>query len=339
MKIITFKSALEKAIENKNQKPTLLLGNGFSIAFDKKIFGYEGLLESARERNLFQDNDRLSKVFNISKTVNFEQIMEYLMELESIFSNYSMEIQNDISRLKEIIIKALSQSHPNSPHCIKKIQYKHCAQFLRNFKSIYTLNYDLLLYWVIMKENLYMEFKDGFQYPINKVEESATNYVYWYPRNKYFTNLYYLHGGLYLYGATNEIKKYCFSNGRSLKEQIMHSINQNIFPLFVSAESHLKKLEIINRSDYLSNALNNFNHCKDVLFIYGFNFSENDRHILKAIASSKVNKIFISIYRSTNIGEILNSIEEIKILRKNFIANETTLEVIYYDAESAQVWG
>lgn len=320
MKIITFQSALEQAIEDKNYKPRLLLGNGFSIAFDKKIFGYEGLLESAREKNLFQGNDRLSKYFNISGTSNFEKIMKNLMELKSFFSNYSMEIQNDITQLKEIIIKTLSLSHPNSPYCISQIQSKNCAQFLRNFNSIYTLNYDLLLYWVIMKENLYMEFKDGFQYPINKIEEGTGNYVYWYPRNKYFTNLYYLHGGLHLYGAANEIKKYCFSNGRNLKEQIMHSINQKIFPIFVSAESYSKKLEIINRSDYLSSALNNFKHCKDVLFIYGFNFSANDKHILRAIAYSKVKKIFISIYRLKNIGEILNSIEEIKILRKKVIS-------------------
>lgn len=339
MKIITFQSAIEKEIGGNSYKPkpTLLLGNGFSIDFDKEIFSHEGLLKNARAKKFFQNEKVLSQVCTFNEMVNFEQVMEYLEALKNTLSNYSKAIQKKKEKLKEIIIRVLGHSHPNSPHSINQIQSEHCAKFLRNFKAIYTLNYDLLLYWVILKENLHKEFKDGFQYPIDKDKQETNHYVNWYLQNKYFTTLYYLHGGLHLYGATHEIIKYCFSNGRTLKEQIIQSMNENRLPLFVSGETHFKKLDIINSSDYLSNALNSLKQCKGTLFIHGFNFNENDWHIMKAIAYSKIEKLFISLYRTNNIDRICNAIDKIKFFRKKF--NETALEAIYYNAESAKVWG
>ena len=331
-------SALEKAIENQSHRPTLLLGNGFSIDFDKEIFGYEGLLKNARDKKLFQNEKVLSQVCTFNKMVNFEQVMGHLEDLKNIFSNFSKEIQEKKEKLKEIIIKALGHSHPNSPHSISQIQFECCAKFLRNFKAIYTLNYDLLLYWVILKENLHKEFKDCFKYSIDKDKQGDNHYVNWYLQNKYFTTLYYLHGGLHLYGATHEIIKYCFSNGRTLKEQIIQSMNENRLPLFVSGETYSKKIHIINSSDYLSNALNSLKKCKDTLFIHGFNFNENDWHIMEAIASRKIEKIFISLYRENNIDGICKAIDKIKFFREKLRDKEAALEAIYYDAESAKVW-
>ena len=42
-----------------------------------------------------------------------------------------------------------------------KVQRDACAVFLKHFGTIFTLNYDLLLYWVILHAAA-KEFRDGF---------------------------------------------------------------------------------------------------------------------------------------------------------------------------------
>ena len=63
-----------KYLQDKKRKKHLLLGNGFSMAYDHKIFSYNALYEFID--NL--DDDVLSKLFNIIKTKNFELIMQQL---------------------------------------------------------------------------------------------------------------------------------------------------------------------------------------------------------------------------------------------------------------------
>ncbi|MEQ9891402.1 hypothetical protein [Pectobacterium aroidearum] len=46
--------------ETKDKNRQLLLGNGFSQAFDKNIFNYKNLLESA---NFGNRNEKIKKIF------------------------------------------------------------------------------------------------------------------------------------------------------------------------------------------------------------------------------------------------------------------------------------
>lgn len=50
----------------------LLLGNGFSMAYDANIFSYNALSTFIDKTN----NPLLQKLFSIVKTKNFEQIMQ-----------------------------------------------------------------------------------------------------------------------------------------------------------------------------------------------------------------------------------------------------------------------
>lgn len=71
---ISFQDAIQKA-KDKDQKLNLLLGNGFSIDFNKRIFSQEGLIQSAINRKQFQSNKVLSQIVATRKTSNFELVM------------------------------------------------------------------------------------------------------------------------------------------------------------------------------------------------------------------------------------------------------------------------
>src|SRR5690554_7259357 len=73
-------------LTKNNRKKRLLMGNGFSIAYDPKIFSYNALYDFLTELN----DPVLSKLFEVINTKNFEQIMRQLdnfIEISSALSN------------------------------------------------------------------------------------------------------------------------------------------------------------------------------------------------------------------------------------------------------------
>lgn len=178
METITFQAAIQKA-KDQQQKLILLLGNGFSIDFDPK-FSQKKIIQSTQAQYPLEDKE----IYTDNE--NFEAGVQQISELKNLPPEKKQE------SLKNFI-EELSHTHPKDPDCITPIQFDQCAKFLSNFQSIYTLNYDLLLYWVIMKEKLNDEFKDGFCKSYLKKE----NYLTWHPDKEGITNLRYLHGGLH----------------------------------------------------------------------------------------------------------------------------------------------
>jgi hypothetical protein len=70
----------------------------------------------------------------------------------------------------------------------------------------------------------------------------------------------------------------------------------------------------------------------------GHSLDDNDEHILSKIPKGKVEHLFVSIYRdSTSIDNkrIINKANAMKLKRKG----KKGLEVTFYDAASANVWG
>lgn len=221
------------------------------------------------------------------------------------------------------------------PHCITPTQSRQFAKLLSNFQLIYTLNYDLLLYF--MKENLNDKFKDGF---CNNLVLSTGDFLTWYPGYPFdnHTNIHYLHGSLHLYQEpkNNRIAKHRYLNGKILKEQFVEAIDKNEFPKVVSGGTSQEKLEVINKCNYLSCALKSLKSADGFLFIHGFNFNPNDEHIIDAIAHSQIEKLFISFHSSNKLENIHNSIKNIQKTRN--LKDKIPVEVIYYDAETAEIW-
>ena len=301
----------------------LLLGNGFSIAWKPNIFKYESLYEQADFQNLSLD---IKKVFESLKTKDFEHVMRDLIASVQILKVYSpgnksliKQIKSDAEKLKNILVKTIADNHPESPSSIKESEYYCCTRFLSNFKNVYTLNYDLLLYWTIMHYNSKEQviYDDGFRTP----EYGKQEYVTWEVENTNKQNIHYLHGALHLFDAGAELQKYTWVNtGITLLQQIKAALDKDFFPVFVVEGESKEKKERINHSNYLSRSYRSFSSIGGAVYIEGHSLAQNDNHIIELIPKSKVRNLFVGIFGDHNTREnklIIRAANALVSKRKN----------------------
>lgn len=332
--VISFEKALE-ASAGSNQRH-LLLGNGFSIACRPDIFIYGKLFERAN----FDDIPRARKAFDALNTTDFERVIKALRDFASLaplYGGQSADATADAHALREVLVRTVANSHPARPSDIKPKEYAACRRFLANFNRIFTLNYDLLLYWALMQDEIEPEVAcdDGFRKPEDNYEAP---YVTWEPDNTYNQNVYYLHGALHLFDAGFELQKYTWVNtGMALIDQIRSALEDNRFPVFVAEGTSGEKFTRIRHSDFLAKAYRSFLPIGGALFVYGHSLAENDDHILKCIARGKTTHLFVSLY-----GDPASATNKGIIRKATALAKERhpkrPLEVAFYDAASTPVW-
>lgn len=341
MELLTFDEALQKSAHLS--KRHLLLGNGFSIACKPDIFSYEKLFEQADFTNL---SNSIREVFTEFSTQDFEKIISILRNSSRALNSYSeaseiliSTLQNDADGLKELLIQTIAKNHPDQPNAISEDKFNSCKKFLSNFEHIYTLNYDLLLYWTLMHDDNHSSIKcdDGFRTPEDLEFGDSTSYVVWDPNSR-SQNIYFLHGALHLFDAGTEIQKYTWSNtGIKLIEQIRHALNENHFPIFIAEGTSQEKLTYIKHNEYLSKAKRSLGNIQQCLFIYGHSLAENDEHILQAIEkNSKLQQIYIGIYGAPNTPNNKKVISRGLLLNKS--SRKNPLDIFFYMADSAHVW-
>lgn len=339
MKLLTFEQALDQSSHAKARH--LLTGNGFSIACRPNIFLYKKLFEQA-------DFTKLSKaareVFTALNTQDFEKVIKALRDSAIVWPVYSKtgsktvnKLISDADGLRELLVQTIAKNHPERPHDISESEFAHCKIFLSNFDKKYTLNYDLLLYWTLMHNDPGVEptSDDGFRKPEDDPESA---YVTWEGYNSNSQNVWFLHGALHLFDAGYEIQKYTWVNtGIALIDQIRDALNSNKFPLFVAEGTSKEKIERIRHNDYLARGLRSFNQISGPLFIYGHSLAENDEHILKAIERGRLNQVYVGVYGDQNSA--VNQAIISRANKLNYAGRKKALDVHFFDAESAKVWG
>jgi Domain of unknown function (DUF4917) len=321
-------------------KKHLLIGNGFSIALRPDIFVYKKLFEQADFSSL---SESAKEVFTALGTQDFEKVIRALRDSKAVLPAYSgyeenllVKLQKDADGLRELLVKTIASSHPERPSEITEAQYLCCRNFIGVFDNVYSLNYDLLLYWAQMhNEKGEMPLSDdGFRKP---VEDYEASYVTWDPRNSHGQNTWFLHGALHLFDTGTEIKKFTWSNtGVRLIEQIREALSRDHFPIFVAEGTSPEKLERIKHNDYLGKAFRSFSEISGALFIYGHSLASNDEHILKRIELGKISRVYVGIY-----GDAGSDSNKLIINRANSMATrrkKQTLSVEFFDAKSANVW-
>mgnify|MGYP003138666967 CR=1 FL=1 len=207
--IIDFEEAIKRAgIYGKRH---LLLGNGFSIACKPDIFAYASLFQEA-QKNMSKE---LAAIFSAMGTQDFEEVIRALQNAAAIVGVYRPKFMStkrlllmDAENLKADLIQAVAGRHPARPNDIAHERYVACRTFLSNFVGegvggkIYTMNYDLLLYWALMQgdedmpESSPLEHDDGFR---KDQEDYDAPYVEWQGEGAaHGQNIHYLHGALHL---------------------------------------------------------------------------------------------------------------------------------------------
>lgn len=342
--VMSFDEALESANEFGKLYPecsdkNVLLGNGFSIACCPEIFTYDSLFKSSNF------SECIKKVFQEFKTNDFEKIIKKLNETLKICQIYNVkqssikQIYFDSEKIKKELVDVISNKHPEHQHRIKNYKYCSAFKFISNFNNIFTLNYDMLLYWILMfKErdakileqlNITLkDYADGFG---RRYKNAPLN---WYKNS--LQNVFYLHGALHLFDDNLDIIKAETTDEFNLMESIKDRLNEETYPLIVTEGTSNEKLEKISHNKYLQNSYDKLNEISGTIFIHGHSLDKNDKHIFNQIKyNSYIKRVYISIFKPQN------NIEEIKDKAFTLLINkreEKPKELFYYDAESAHAW-
>ncbi len=361
MALISFQEAIN---ETTGQKRHLILGNGFSIACKPDIFRYDTLFNQAD----FSECINVKKVFEKLNTHDFEVVIDALEKASLVAPVYGQEfnkliksLEIDALALKHLLVDTVANNHPTRPNDVTNEEYRACRLFLSNFLnedicdrcSVYTLNYDLLLYWALMHEEDFeafeLTFNDGFNHDFVGFDDGDEGALFspdvtWQGETQsHKQNIHYLHGALHLYDEGKQLTKYTWnSTGIALTDQARYSIENGFFPLFVSEGSSDKKKDKILHAAYLHKAyrslVSNTLVKNATFFTYGYSFSENDEHISQRIGEGKCKALYVGIYGDPNEENNRRIIEKVRTLGE-MRSSRYPLEINFFDAESAKVWG
>ena len=337
-------------------KRHLLLGNGFSIACRADIFHYGSLFAQAD----FSVAPEVVSVFDALGTQDFEAAIYALEHAARILPAYighgaatQAKMIEHAATLKEILVQTIAGNHPHIPLDIPDAKFWACRRFLAYFLAgpkagcVFTLNYDLLLYWTLMHDNMPYDqpidltTNDGFG---NDEDEPDADYVVWQGEtNAHSASVMFLHGALHLFDSGKELLKYTWvRKGVPLIDQARAALANNAFPLFVAEGTSTQKKAKIRHNAYLYQGLKQFTanvqqgkHC---LFIFGHSLAKNDDHILARIGRGRCRKLYVGIY-----GDMFAESNQVIIARAHALvamrSDRWPLDIDFYDAESAEVWG
>ena len=335
-----------KMLRHKKRTMSLLMGNGFSIAYDKEIFSYNALYDFLSSK----DDQLLSKLFGAVKTRNFELVMQQLDVTIALLDAFDAddELKDQIrlaaDRLRTSLLQSIKELHPEHVYKIPDDKCAACQSFLHMFLEgngqVFTTNYDLLLYWIMMRQQQDKHI-DGFgKELLNPVEaakgdEPDWSDLFWGP-NQVKQNIHYLHGALHLFDVGSDVIKEQYGGSAYLLENIAARLDQGNYPIFVTAGNGDEKLEHIRHNQYLSFCYDRLCELEGSLVTFGFNFGPYDEHLIEAInkaakRGAKVTDKLWSIYIGTYSEEDEKHIESIK--------SRFQLKVHTFDAKTANVWG
>lgn len=326
--MLTFDEAFAALVPNS--EPAILLGNGFSQAWNTAIFNYASLLQVAN----FEDReDQIRELFARLNTWDFEAVMRALLAAQTVAEVHAVEqpiienIKRDQEILKQALLTAISDNHPRLPGDLTTAQYQSVRTFLRRFSQIFTVNYDLLMYWA---RNQNLE-------PVWRTDDGFRAERRW---NGYGTEqmVHFLHGGLHLYEGPTGIQKHAYTGevGGGIVDQVRANLDMEPpqFPLFVAEPTHQQKKQRIGRSPYLTFCLRKLETSAAPIFILGHSMDENDAHIFEAIRKSDTRQIFVSIFGD----EDSDANRRLKANAAAFLG-AAGKHVDFFDASTAAAWG
>jgi hypothetical protein len=287
IEILTYDYVIDYLAKNNRQKH-LLLGNGFSMAYDSGIFSYNALnkfIESV-------DNPLLKKLFSIVDNKNFELVMQQLdnfLEIAEMFGSdkeLTSQIKSANEELKHSLIDAVKELHPEHVFTIPEEKSTACFRWLNEYLAkggnVFTTNYDLLLYWVLMR-NESKNHTDGFgldKEDADYIPSNEANYseLRW-GKNKSDQNVHYLHGTLPFSDGGIDIIKEEYTTKHYLLENIKERMKKKEYQIFVTAGNGREKLMNIMHNKYLTYCYETLCAIEGSLVTFGFNFGQYDDHI------------------------------------------------------------
>lgn len=276
-------------IRRDYEQPDLLIGNGFTMNFSDS-FSYDSLFTTflnntdAAHRALFPRFD----------TTNFELILKYLSYTNitnTILGLDTVVVTRAIDALKNGLIQTIRQVHPQSAN-INWTQIDKVTRQLGYFGDVFTLNYDLYLYHIIMHSNDIHNTEDCNFRPYQDYfwGDHSNEYKKFmdFQDIKKYKHVYYLHGALFVFKHDIvDLKIKRAARGEELIDKIAREIAANHFPLFITEGTAADKLSAVNGSNYLNFCLEKLRMKDKPLVIFGTSLDPVDAHIVDAVKQTK----------------------------------------------------
>ncbi|MCW8177533.1 DUF4917 family protein [Verminephrobacter aporrectodeae] len=334
-------------IHKNNEWNAILLGNGASIAIHKD-FSYQTLHSVAEENGSLKI---AAKIFEDFKTKDFEHVLlacRYAERVNSALGNPENQISVAYEEVRKALIEAVHSVHPQHSGITPDLE--RVGIFASKFKTIVSLNYDLILYWAIMlfnspEKNNGTWFKDAFL----KGGNFETDWCFLRqprPSVKGATLVFYPHGSLFVARNDNgDESKIAVPKENHKENDLLRSItdkwsSERYVPIFVSEGTSEEKLAAIYRSHYLTHVYERvLPKLGESLVVYGWAFDDRDQHVLDAILKkTEIKRMAVSVFSDYPDADpqefccrVDNAVCQYKSLGR-------TIDVTFFDSKSPDCW-
>ena len=327
-------------IKDDYKNGSLIIGNGASVALHQK-FRFDSLKEEAEKLELF--NADISKLFKEFDTDDFELVLRLVWHAKlgnNHLGIHDTKIDSAYENIKNALIEVVKEVH-----CEHAQIFDHLSdlyKFTKQFSTIVSLNYDLILYWIRMYGNGSSINNDGHIFKdcfigYGQFDHDWEKFKQPYGRHqKDVTLTFYQHGNLCIFrDAKNAENKLQRDESKSLLDVITSHWCEDKIPLFVAEGTGIKKLESIKSSPYLSTifyeVLPSLVAENKNLVIYGWGLGEQESHLIQQIfKQGTVGKVAISTYsKEQKECHRINTL--IKVIAPK-------IEVEFFDSQSSGCW-
>lgn len=338
----------------------ILLGNGFSRALNSDLFSFKTLFEKAGfdaelVQFLKQDNDGNE---GLGTYPDFEKTLKTLRDASLVLRHLGFRTPDRLNELQENIRDGLTKA-VHAVHEVKAAdgsleryitQFSYadvfgCANFLKAFQRdesiIFTVNYDLLLYRVLMEiknPNNQLE-EDGLTDALQQNEISLARWGDAFIHGKWekwstpAPRVCFLHGALHIFSEGSETYK-LIAEADNLINTISASLDNGKTPLVVCEGTANRKRAKIFGNDYLRDCYSRLGKISGKLFILGCSLAENDGHIWEAVnANSQISKVLVGYFGNTELNSIRDA------ARKYFPQKVSDNRVLLFDTSGLHIWG
>jgi hypothetical protein len=310
-------------VRDKRTWSALLVGNGASIAIWPR-FDYPSLFAIAQTLPMdVQLGPVEVELFErLGAESNFERALHDLLVAETVsealgFGRESEVIADRYDRIRNSLIAAVH--HVHIPFgMVPDSTLTHLMQCMAEYRAVFSLNYDLLLYWALMQKP--ERFTDCF---------NQGDFEPRFERDLWDRcHLYFVHGGIHLYRRVyGDVYKRHNEDGANLLSLFGQPIDGSpAIPLFVSEGTARQKRAAIADSPYLTFAYERLEACSSPVVVLGTSLGEPDRHIVGALSRHSYRPVAVGIYPKSD--------EEVVQTKAHFLATLQDQRLIFFDSRT-----